>query len=349
MSDLMKSFTATSILLMAVIGTAAGCNAARNDQGALLTPPEAPAAPPAQNVPLDDQLVADAEKVVRETITAPDPIGRANALEAVEHLPRQSALELLTEGLSDPDARVRFAAAMAAGRLRLQELKPQLEAMAEGSSPNGRVAAVFALHRIGDTSRSQRLAEYALSDDVLVRANTAVALGLLDEPTAVRLLRPMREDPDSNVRLNAAEALWRLRDAEGFEALLAASISGFSDDRVLGTLALAAPADARAQPALEGKLTDDYVEVQLAAARGLGALGSDRGYSVAAARLNDKDARRRAMAALALGEIGRLDAQPRLRPLLADADSYVRLAAATAALKIAETAEARAAGAEVKP
>src|SRR5690606_18153612 len=116
------------------------------------------------------------------------------------------------------------------------------------------------------------------------------------------------------------------------------SISSYSDDRVLGTLALAGPYDARAEPALHGKLTDEYPEVQLAAARGLGALGSDRGYAVAAGRLDDRDARRRAMAALALGEIGRLDAQPLIEPLLSDANPDVRLAAATATLMLAESA-----------
>ena len=59
------------------------------------------------------------------------------------------------------------------------------------------------------------------------------------------------------------------------------------------------------------------------------------------ARVNATDARQRAMAALALGEIGRLDAQPHIRPLLDDADAYVRLSAATAMLKLAESAEPR--------
>ena len=37
-----------------------------------------------------------------------------------------------------------------------------------------------------------------------------VALGLLGEPTAVRILRPATTDRDPLVRLEAAEGLWRL-------------------------------------------------------------------------------------------------------------------------------------------
>ena len=303
-----------------------------------LVPEPAPEPPPAKDVPLDTELVERARAIVREAAASDHALLRANAVETLQHLPREEAKAAIGSALDDPDPHVRFAAAMAAGRLRLTDFHDELRVLADGPSPNGRVAAIFALHRIGDTSLSHRLEDYAFDADPLVRANTAVALGLLEEPSAKVLLEPMMmEDIDPNVRLNAAEALWRQRSVTGYEAVLAASISQYADDRVLGTLALAAPHDLRALPALEGKLTDDYAEVTLAAARGLGELGSDRGYAVAVAHLDDEDPRRRSMAALALGSIGRTDAQTHLRPLLNDSEPSVRLAAANAILRITET------------
>ena len=307
---------------------------------AMLTAPPLPVAPPVKKVPLDAALAARARKTVTALLDSEQPLLRANAVEAAEQLPPGEAQPLIAARLDDDDSRVRFAAAMSAGRMRLVELRPQIERMLDMRSPNGRVAALFALHQFGDASRTILLQDYAVDESDVVRANTAVVLGLIGEPTAVRVLRVMREDPDNNVRLNAADALWRLRDKEGFEALLAASISQFSDDQTIATLALANPRDPRAVPALEGKLTGDYPEVALAAARGLGLLGVDRGYDLAAKYAGSDDPRRRAMAALAFGGIGRLDAQPKLAPLLADADPRVRVAAADAVLGLAKAADA---------
>ena len=71
------------------------------------------------------------------------------------------------------------------------------------------------------------------------------------------------------------------------------------------------------------------------------ALGEDRvvklaicGCGVAIANLKSRDPQIMVMAALALGAIGRTDAQPLLAPLLANPDQSVRLAAATAILEL---------------
>jgi HEAT repeat protein len=64
-------------------------------------------------------------------------------------------------------------------------------------------------------------------------------------------------------------------------------------------------------------------------------LGSDRGYQVARDALSSREARQRLMAAMALGAIGRSDAQPALAKLLSDDSPQVRLGAAAALLMIA--------------
>ena len=318
--------------LLAVPLLAAGCASQ-----AAPTVPRAPVVPPVRAVALEDGTIDAAQAVVQDALSDADPLARANAVEAAAAAGDRAAV---VDALDDPDARVRFAAAMSVGRDRidLPGVRESLVRMAEDTSPNGRVAAVFALHRLGDTSRSQTLTRTARSDDPIVRANTAVALGLTGEPSAKPVLAAMLQDFDANVRLNAAEAMWRLGDDRGLQSLLAASIGSYSDDRVIGALGLAASDSPVARAALKGKLTDDYPEVALAAARGLGRLGSDAGYGVALRESTDAEPRRRALAALAFGDIGRADARDALVPLLAvEQPDAVRLAAATAVLQLAQS------------
>ena len=64
-------------------------------------------------------------------------------------------------------------------------------------------------------------------------------------------------------------------------------------------------------------------------------VGSDAGYAIAQQGAKSKDARQRSLAALALGDIGRSDAQPTLAQLLTDRESPdVRLCAAKALLQL---------------
>jgi HEAT repeat protein len=78
----------------------------------------------------------------------------------------------------------------------------------------------------------------------------------------------------------------------------------------------------------------DYPEVSIVAARALGWLESDEGFTVAMNGAKSADARLRALAALALGAIGRSDAQGTLNRLMQDPDPSVRLSAATGMLQL---------------
>jgi HEAT repeat protein len=99
-------------------------------------------------------------------------------------------------------------------------------------------------------------------------------------------------------------------------------------------MALAGPRDARVAEHIRPALTSDYTEVALVAARALGQLGSDDGYAVALKAARGSDERQRALAALALGAIGRADAQDTLAALLKDPNPDVRVAAAAALLQV---------------
>jgi HEAT repeat protein len=146
----------------------------------------------------------------------------------------------------------------------------------------------------------------------------------------------MTIDEDADVRIAVAEAMWRLGDERGLKVLVSGTVSNFADDRMLCILALAGPKDRRVDEHIRGKLTDDWTEVALVAARAMGDLGFDEGYGVAMNSIKSPDPRQRLLAAAALGAIGRSDAQNALATLLKDADQRVRIAAATALLDLKE-------------
>ena len=226
---------------------------------------------------------------------------------------------------------------MTAGGLKLEAAHQPLLAMANDPDSNVRVAVRYALHRLGDTTLSHDLEKYARDSRKDVRGNTAMVLGMLGEPSAIKVLLVLRKDPEPLVRQQAAEALWRLGDDAGMEPLIGMTVSRYPDDQLFALLALAQPRDQRVGKTVETGLRVDYIEVQLVAARALGMLGTDEGYTYAQHGAASSDPRQRFMAALALGAIGRADAQDTLRKLLADDYESVRIAAAEGILQLKGT------------
>lgn len=305
-------------------------------------PPAPPDVPAQQAVKIDPKLRDAAIREIDAAFASNDPILRANAIEAAQDGRGAAAADLFLRGLEDPEPLVRFAASMAVGRLRLAQAKPQLQKMAGEGDPFVAIGVRFALHRLGDKRLSHDFEKYARDPDPRVRGNTAMALGLLEEPTAINVLRSMQKDKNAMVRWQVAEGMWRLGGEEGLKALVAGSVSQFADDQMICTLALAARKDARIAEHIRGKLAytkgSGWEEVSLVAARSMGILGLDDGYGVAQRGAASADPRQRQLAALAFGAIGRSDAQSALKNLLTDREQPVRLAAAIAILQLKENA-----------
>ncbi|MFN4244134.1 MAG: HEAT repeat domain-containing protein [Tepidisphaerales bacterium] len=293
--------------------------------------------PPPRNEPVDQQLRDQARQIIEDFAVSPDsPIRRANAIEAAEKgLPREQAAPLVVRGLADPAPVVRFAAAVAAGDLKLLDVRPTLYKLAYDTDPQVRLAARYGLHKLGDSTLTQEMLLGLRDERPEVRSNTVMLLGMLGEPSAIPPLRRLAGDRNPTVRLQLYEALWRLGDRNAANELVIFTLSRFPDEQVVALIALAQPRNPRVLEHIRGWMVDDnFPEVPLAAARAAGMLGSDEGYGTAVQFLRANDPRQRIMAAMALGDIGRIDAQSRLRPLLADPDPDVRLAAAAAILKL---------------
>lgn len=332
-----RRVTIASLLLAAVL--AAGCSS----QPKRLRMPDVP---DRAEMSIDPRLQQLASDEIAKAFASPDRVLRAQSLEAMSRTNDPRAAEMVIRAMADKEWIVRFAATMCAGDLKLAESYRAVAKAAFDDNANVRVGARYALHRLGDYSLSKELEVLSQNPDPRVRANVAMVLGLLKEPTGTRLVRPMLSDPDEGVRLAAAESLWALGDQQGLRNLVAGTISKFPDEQIVCTLALARPRDLSVKEYVTGKLAIDkdgrqYVELQLAAARALGMLNDDSGFGVAAQAAKSGEPRQRSMAALALGAIGRPDAQPTLAKLIADPKPDVRLAAATAVRQL-QSGEARA-------
>jgi len=306
-------------------------------------PKEAPAPPPVKNELINPTLQAAARTELNAALASNDPLIRMHAIEAAQNTVGMHEPQIFLNGLKDSAAGVRFASAMAVGQLKLAQAKDQIPAMVNDPNQLVTIAARFALHRLGDKTYSKDLEMTARDPQWQVRAETARVLGLLKEPTATRVLRPMLRDREDSVRLQAAESLWRMGDQDGLKTLVSASASGYPDDQMIALMGLSWPRDNRVLGHLRAALTADYPEVCVVAARAMGECGSDAGYPIAVEAAKSKDPRQRYRAAIAFGAIGRSDAQPYLAELLKDRESAdVRLGAAQALLLLkGPTASAR--------
>ena len=331
-------YVQSTIVLSLCYCLVAGCGAKTQDPNAKVTPapPRISKAPPVKDVPLDPALAQAARQQITRSLNSnsSSPTPRVHALEAVKDLGEVEHGPEVIAALSAAEPITRFAAALTAGGLKLQAAHEPLLAIANDRDSNVRIAVRYALHRLGDTHLSHDLEKYARDPRKDVRGNTAMVLGMLEEPSALKVLQVLRTDPEPSVRQQAAEAMWRLGDDSGMEALIGMTVSRYPDDQLFALLALAEPRDQRVGRTIEAGLNVDYIEVQLVAARALGMLGTDEGYAVALQGAVSQDPRQRFMAALALGAIGRADTQDVLRKLLADDYESVRIAAAEAILEL---------------
>jgi HEAT repeat protein len=300
-----------------------------------------PEVPPVKAVPIDPALQSQAAEVLKSSLISTSPVIRAHAVETAEKVYRDKAASAILAALSDPEPVVRFAGAIAVGDLKLTAGRDEVFKHLNDGDPNVQVAVRFALHMLGDTKYSHDLEKFARDPEKGVRGNTAFVLGRTGNASAATILLFLERDREATVRLQAAEALWRLGDDRGLRTLVAASVSGYTDDIVVAMLALAGPKLPAIRGHLQDGLTSEYPEIALVAARALGQLGFDSGFGVAVNAAQSREPARRYLAAMALGDIGRPDGQDALKLLLAEKDNGgfptgedIRLAAACSLLQI---------------
>ncbi len=290
-----------------------------------------------------DNLVAEADRIIRDALADSDPVIRVNAIEVVATTKRIRLIPKVRRLLKDDFIPVRFAAVLAVGDLEYSLAGKAVTALLQDQNENVRIAALYTLGKLGSEGTFEQLRKAITSSDQTVRANTALLLGKSGDKSTLTTqalwwtLR--REDSSDKVRFQTAEAIAMLGDQRIYPKLWTMLISAYADDRVMGIKAMGALGTLQAADAIATMLDDDIVEVRLAAAEQLGMLKDPAGEPVVievfsknlAAGL-DKQARDyiNVRTALAIGRIGTPSLTRFLPRFLKDESKIVRIAAAMA-------------------
>jgi HEAT repeat protein len=342
--------------------------------------------PTTQPADFQTQIEALRQKAWDQVMTSSqskDPFLRDRAIEAAS-----PALDrvgpLAQQGMDDPSPVVRFTALVTIGKLRLKDLAPaarirlatetaeikRLRAKIE--EQHGRVsdrelaglqatlnqcrsvaaAALFALRQCGQNVDATPLATMLASEDLKLRSNVAMLLGLMGDPSAISMLKDLSKTPATREsgesqglwRLQVTEALARLGDPDAVGPLRAAVYSKISEVRVQAVELAGELADRALVPALQRLTVDkevESIELSLAAAVALAQLGDPRGLTLMQKAAQSDTEQLRSFAAKGLGLVREPEAARTLAVLLGDKDEHVRLSAAAAVL--------RARGAEPRP
>jgi HEAT repeat protein len=303
-------------------------------------------AEPAKRQELRDQAVSALLVLAAD----PDPQVRANAVEAMMAAPWRVA-PVVAAGLQDSNLGVRTVAAMTAGKLRLAGLTDRLEPLLRDPSPFVRAGAIYALRRCGVATDPTPLARMVLEDPSLrARANAAMILGELGEPSALGLLRSAAKDPlvkaDQSearlLRLQIAEAMVKLGDEEQVGPIRAALYPSQPDELEATALAVQIIGEVGDRAAINQliflaqnkneKNQTMPAEIRLGVAGTLAKMGKPEGSFIADEFKTSKSPVLRAQAAYVYGQTGQIENLARLEGLMGDPVATVRVSAAAAVL-----------------
>ena len=319
---------------------------------------------------IDPQMAfIDASAALRQAADDPDPVTRANAIEAIAQTTGVTEGAIFEQGLDDPYPAVRFAAAMAIGDMLYEPARDLLVRMARRededrrAEPDKRVfcGVIYALHRLGDTSVTAQLGPLLFDAEKEVRSNAAMVMGGIAEPSALPALRMrLGDEHDPAVQLQIVEAMATLGDSGSAALMESYTKTQFLEDRLVAISAMERVRSGRAGAVLRGLLTEAQPpRVRVAAVGALGRMGetSDQGRWICTrAARNPKRFLRESrivqgessdveilslqrLAAISLGWMKDQNAIGVLHPLLKSDDGPVRVAAAMSILRLLKARE----------
>ncbi len=303
----------------------------------------------------DPAAVADlkerATNLILKLTTDPNPLIRANAIEALAEFPAKLEPEA-AKALIDPNSGVRSTAAMMIGRVQRASKVAAVTPLLKDPSPFVRASAVYALARCGQNVDQSPLAELLLGDpSPRLRSHAAFLIGELGEPSAAPMLREaakarMNKASPSEVRLmqlQIAEALVKLGDDTQYESIRAALYPSRPEDLEAAALAVQIIGQVRDRGAIDHLIyltayRDNQggqmpAEVRLGAASSLARMGLDQGTFIADEYAGSPNPVLRAQAAFVYGQVGRSENLPKLERMMGDAEGQARVSAAAGVLK----------------
>jgi HEAT repeat protein len=283
-----------------------------------------------------------AQRIIVEGLNDSDPRIRTMAIEVVSTTRLIGLMPKVQTLLADHSAPVRFLAAVAVGDMQYAPAQSAIAAMTNDPDANARMAAGYAMTKLGHPEYVKLFRDAITSTDQTVRANAALLLGKSGDPEARRLLYWALQNRDSGEKVvaQAIESIATLGDERIYPKIWTRLISTYADDRVAGVRAMGLLGTAQARNAIVTTLDDPVLEVRLAAAEQLGKLSNPIGepevqqvFDKPPAGMDSRATERiKILAASAIGEIATPSLTGQLAKLLADPSQPVRLTAAKAVL-----------------
>jgi HEAT repeat protein len=279
-------------------------------------------------------------------LSDPAPLARATAAEALGQLKEPGATRWLVNLLRDPDATARLRAVQSLERLGWQ---PKTEA-----EQKWHFVATGNLNRVAELGVEgiAPLADLMRNGTPEKQLSAIKALGVIEDPRALKLILEALKKPNVMVRLAALEILGRIADPSTYDEVARLLKDKEANVRAAAISTAVICGGDRAVPTLVGMLKDVSWEVRRETVKALGKAGDASAVEGLCAVLQDLDHDVRESAAVALGKIG----DPRaIRPLvlaLMDVESFVRSAAQSSLKEInshwEKTAAAHSALPEIK-
>ncbi len=275
---------------------------------------------------------------------------RVQALESLAECGSDEVLPWIRLALNDDAPAVRYAAAMALGQRKDRTAEGSIEKLLGSSEASDQIAAAGALHLLGNTSASGKIAEYLFDrSNEAARRHAAFVFGRLGEPGANRILARVVNAKDPGLRSNALESMAMLGSKEAKATLVANVYNGLGPEETFALTVLGRLKDSEYRQIFADKMkTAQHLETKLAAARALGLLGSKDGFDLALNALgykakkdekndpaDNQTFRVRQLAATTLGAIRDRRAVGPLEAMMNDADDpRLQIAAAKALIDI---------------
>jgi HEAT repeat protein len=223
-------------------------------------------------------------EIIKEAASDRNPLIRLGAIEAIVICRCGELYPLIEQGLADDVDAVRFGAALAVGDLGYGKAAGKVSDMFESSDQNEKIAAAYALLKLGDNDMDYHKAIVSAlqsSDDTL-SANAALIMGKLRAKKYIGLLRWafQNKQGQEKTQIQAIESLAMLGYTDIASKAWALMISKRADDRVMGVITMYHLNTYDARNAIKTMLEDDILEVRLIAAGRLEALNSSDGREV---------------------------------------------------------------------
>lgn len=282
--------------------------------------------------------------IISQALNNPDPQIRAKAIEVVAAAGQKQLMAEVQKLLGDDYVPVRYNAAVAIGDMEFYLAKSTIEKLLPVADENTKIAAAYAMYKLGYKEYLDLIRSAAASPDQTLRANAVVLLGKTGDKSVLEILYWAKDNDNSDpkVRYQATEAIAKLGDETIVPKIWTMLISKFVEAKIIGIYAMGALGTPQAKEVLFTKLDDDILEVRLAAVEQLASLGDKSGEQVVLSVFEDRltadldqQAQERVLVLTALA-IGKLNTPGTISylPKLIDSDSpVIRLAASEAVLQ----------------